>query len=60
MTKMVTTTTPLKVFSGTERPSTLKLSMQLLVAPALSSSLIDIDPFYGKVKFGHIGLCIVA
>ena len=56
MTKMATIygKNPLKIFSGTERPVTFKLSMQ----HCWLGPLIDHDLFYSKVIFGYFGFCM--
>ena len=39
---------------------TLYLALSMLVLPRLFKLLpwVDLDTFYAKVKFGHIGLCM--
>ena len=68
MTKMTATAmyskTPSKIFcSGTGRPMILKFGMQHRTTQVIQSlyiwsTSVDLDLFYGKVKFGNLGFSI--
>ena len=61
MTKMATMPIKnlLKIFSGTKWPMTLKLGMQhCWLNPIIVSERIELNLFYDKVKFGHLGFCV--
>ena len=47
-------------FSGTRRPMTLNLGMHHLVLEyyQVCSNWVDLDLFYGKVKFGPLCFCM--